>query len=331
MDTCIFNCKSICLNTSDTPAALRARVVQRDFVSHADATSECNAHGLRACRVHELQAGRCCRHGCAMDHHYVWSGDECSIPHDKPRFGTLPRPRAVTSQSELLPRAFYINLDRRPDRMASFELEMKRAGWPAERVHRVSAVNSSTALRADAADGCLASHIYALQLARSMLPEHYESVAAVFEDDVGWLGDARLARRAIAAFADPLARGVDWDVLLLACFGRPSDRIDTIIRQEQPGVSTPRVARIEYDYCLTTAAYLIKWTYIPTLLKTWKRSLEKRRFAKQRGATRIGHDEADWAWRPLQCRDRFFLSVPKLVAQKPSYSDLRLKRVSYGF
>ena len=109
------------------------------------------------------------------------------------------RSDVCTSKKPKWPHAYYLNLDRRTDRMHRLTDALARVGWPSSKVHRVPALDArrdalhagpyslppGNALAHDRFEGALActlSHLRALR--RAFADGH--NIAAVFEDDFDW-------------------------------------------------------------------------------------------------------------------------------------------------
>lgn len=216
--------------------------------------------------------------------------------------------RAISGSPDTRVEITYISLDHRTDRQDLLEAELDHMGVSYTRTAAVRAnasmlhVVSRHPLRRHrqlGALGCTLSHIKALQ--------NSAGGVLVLEDDVTfrYMPNLRL-----------LLREDWWDVIAFAYNGRWD----------------PRECRTRngVGYCKSTdfrtsAAYLVRGTYKPTLVKnlntSWKRLAN--------GAT--PHQAAlDQNWNDLQVKDRWYVAVPRIAHQRRSYSDIESKNVDYG-
>ena len=116
------------------------------------------------------------------------------------------------------------------------------------------------------------------------------------------------------------------DPLLLSCNGDPSNYVASAVRSLPTTDQPLRLHRVDYNFCLSTSGYILRRRYLPTLLALWRETLAERR---RQGGTRSVANAIDVVWKTLQCRDRWFLSAPKLGFQRKSYSDLQFREVDY--
>lgn len=176
---------------------------------------------------------------------------------------------------------FYINLARRPDRRREFEDEMKR--WHVDAT-RVEAIDMSRRPEL----GCTLSHIKALSQSTA-------DTCLVFEDDFMFDQDPHPMLRYLTE------EFTEWDVIMLS----------SNIRESEP--FNDRLVRVKYSW--TSAGYLVKKAYVPTLIACFKTPAAQ---------------PLDVLWRPLQHRDRWYACVPKLGKQRASFSDIQRQFVDYG-
>ena len=341
-------------------------------VTRAVAEAECAARGQRLCRLAELQVGRCCRRGCGLDRRQVWTADGCDSAAAMPPDGLSPltidpmtgepansssimrryapgaqpaigrrRPRQQRGSDALLPgwdeppgsggaappHAFVVNLPSRTDRRRAIEAQMSRVGWPKDRLHFVDGIQGPF----NGMNGCFGGHIAALDAAQARLDAVGDEVALVFEDDWQWKSKSALS--ALQAYLHK--SGVPWDVLLLACNGRPAVRVRDALKKStrearhngSRSVAGPQLHRVVWDYCLSASGYAIKRDYIATLRTLWQHTLAERLRQKHRANT---SSSSDVVWQQLQCRDRWFLAAPMLGYQAASFSNIENRMVDYG-
>lgn len=216
--------------------------------------------------------------------------------------------RAISGSPDMRVAITYISLDHRTDRQALLEAELDHFGVSYTRTSAIRA--NASALQVPIKDarrrqkqisyiGCTLSHIKALRTAQANV--------LVLEDDVTFRYIPNLRR---------LLREDWWDVIAFA----------------YKGVFDRRECRVAHGarYCrssgfTTASAYLVrdeyKMTVIEILHKSWDRLSH---------GTRYELAANDRAWQVLAQRDRWFVSVPRIAHQRPSYSDIETKNVDYG-
>jgi len=202
----------------------------------------------------------------------------------------------------------YISLDHRIDRQALLEAELDRMGVSYTRTAAVRA--NASMLHVPIRDarrrkkqiayiGCTLSHIKALENSRSNV--------LVLEDDVTFRYLPNLRR---------LLRKDWWDVIAFAF----------------NGVFDPRECRVVHGtrYCRskgfkTASAYLVRDNYREAIIRILRTS-------RDRLAKGVKYESAanDVVWQELAQKDRWFVSVPRIARQRPSYSDIETKNVDYG-
>lgn len=244
---------------------------------------------------------------------------------------------AQAAASPLPPHALYINLDARADRRVHVEAELAAAGWPANRLHRLAAT-----AHAHGALGCARSHVVALDAAWAA---GWPAVA-VFEDDVvfrPWGGPGGLpspaARAAVVAtgWGDAHPGGwTNWSVVLASGIKRAVDQDGPPPRLGGPHPPPGLAAATGYQ---TTAAYLVRRGYIPTLRAVFADAAaalaavdadgsddegddKQQQQAGRRAAAADDVHAIDQAWKPLQGRDGWARFQPLLADQAPGHSDI---------
>jgi GR25 family glycosyltransferase involved in LPS biosynthesis len=191
---------------------------------------------------------------------------------------------------EFVDKAVYINLDSRPDRRAHMEEVTQTFG---DKVIRFPAIKYTPGIV-----GCVMSHIAIL---RRALEEKWGNVL-ILEDDAQWNnfdeGYAKLKQLASSSF----------DVILLG---------GSCIYYDQ---GTYRLHSGQ-----TTTAYLVNSNYIPTLLSNYEEGLVK--LQKEPQFRELY--SLDIYWKRLQSRDNWYVIIPCLMYQLPSYSDIENTFVDY--
>lgn len=191
-------------------------------------------------------------------------------------------------------KAFYINLDSRPDRRAEFEAECSRMGIEAERIPGLRAASPGL--------GCSLAHRNALQLAKD---RGYPSVC-IFEDDFQFLVSKDEYDSILSALPE------DYDVVMLSY---------AVFRSEP---YTDRFGRV-LD-AQTGSGYIVSSRFYTTLLATWTTALEA--FTKEPHVHWLYMN--DQSWKVLQPMSRWYYSLVRVGHQRPSWSDLAGSFVSYG-
>lgn len=200
---------------------------------------------------------------------------------------------------------YYINLDHRTDRKDEFLSEMQKCNIPESEIRRFSAIKTNPGYI-----GCSLSHVAVLTEAFEKISDQDEFVV-IFEDDFVWKVSVDTINKVLDNFVKLVQ---DWDVLIL---GAPSYDFKT------KDIDVPGVKK-----CLsaqTTTGYIIRVKYIPNLIAVFQESADK---------LKAGEPYSKWAadqvWKKLQEKDNWFITVPGLGKQRPSYSDIENKHVDYA-
>ena len=193
-------------------------------------------------------------------------------------------------------RAYYINLEKRTDRLEQVRRTLDPLFPGAVRISAAQAVPSNpNAVHPDVApfeEACRLSHIKALHRAI----DDSVDVAYIFEDDVQWYHDRAPSMRAPAR----LETDARWDVVLLG---------GTYCNYRLPVRGLSRA-----NNCQTTHAYAVRKAYLLVLLQYWQRTA----------------GPIDMTWKILQARDRWYIVNPMIAVQRKGYSDIQSKNVDYG-
>jgi GR25 family glycosyltransferase involved in LPS biosynthesis len=196
----------------------------------------------------------------------------------------------------LLDNVFFINLEKRPDRLTHVISELAKIGVHGQ---RMNAVETS-----DGAVGCAMSHIKCIELAKQRNLPH----VFVCEDDITFLNPSLLLEN-IAKFE---SSGLDWEVLIIG------------------GNNVPPYTQIS-DFCIrvsnnqTTTGYIVKQEFYDTLIKKFKESAIRliREPAKRKQYA------IDIYWKSLQTSGKWYMIVPPTVVQYEDYSDIEKRNVDY--
>ena len=98
--------------------------------------------------------------------------------------------------------------------------------------------------------------------------------------------------------------------------------------------STPLKNTFRGIHSQTTSGYIVKRDFAPKLIEIFFRSAEL--LKKYQHLPSPNREIAthlfflDQLWGELQIKDRFWFSIPALITQRPSFSDILKKNVNYG-
>lgn len=146
---------------------------------------------------------------------------------------------------ENIDRIFFINLDKRTDRLAEFTAECKKINLPMEKIERFSAISVPTKPYL----GCTTSHLEVIKLAKD---RGYSNVL-IFEDDFEFLVDSDLLEKRLSDFFN---KKLDFKVLMLAYHVIESKPFDEF-------VSTTTNAQ-------TGSGYIVNCRYFDELIDTFE-------------------------------------------------------------
>jgi glycosyl transferase family 25 len=192
--------------------------------------------------------------------------------------------------------AFYINLDKRPDRKQHVETQLGMLGINAERFSAIQMDNGAI--------GCSMSHIKLLEMARDNEWDHI----LIVEDDILFT-EPDIFKNQLNLFFNTVP---EFDVLLLG-----GNNMSTY-KKVNPSC-------VQIKNCQTTTGYLVKCHYYDTLITNFREGLAK----LLREPFNHSLYAIDKYWFELQERDRWYLIVPLTVTQREDYSNIEKKRINY--
>lgn len=204
---------------------------------------------------------------------------------------------------------YQVNLDKRTDRWSECLRNHADKGFDKYGVQRISA-----ALEPGYAHlGCTKSHLKAYT---KFLTEDTREYCMVLEDDF----DFRLSAEELDQKCEALnATGLHWDTVVLT-----ASKINGF-NTEIPGLN--RVFE-----SLTSAGYITRRAYVPKLIDIFVKSLvnlEKfRAFTPRELIT--SRFASDVMWQNLQRSDDWYIFIPAVGHQRPSYSDAEERFVDYS-
>ena len=190
---------------------------------------------------------------------------------------------------------YYINLKERIDRKKHVESELDKLCWNYKRFDAVKAKSGRV--------GCSMSHLKLLRMAKKdKLP-----YIVIIEDDIQFK-DVELFKKLFNNFMDSK---LEYDVFLLAGNLRhPAVKI------------TENIIRAYRSF--TTTGYIVKSHYYDKMIKNIQEGLNRLLLNDNNGINAI-----DTYLMKLQLIDRWYISYPRTVTQKPDWSDIEKKEVNY--
>ena len=211
------------------------------------------------------------------------------------------REAAGSPLNHLFDKIIYINLDRRTDRRASIEGQLRAYGIT--NVERFPAVPDEFGIV-----GCTMSHKLVYELARS---RGYRKIW-VLEDDFEFLVSREvLERELVAIHAAEVAGTLRPDVCMLAYN----------LMEHAPG-PIPEVQRVLSAQ--TASSYIVYAHYYDTLIDLYDHALPLLIHTRQHW-----HYANDQCWKVLQASDRWYCTTVRMGKQQDGYSDNACEFVSY--
>ena len=191
--------------------------------------------------------------------------------------------------SHNLAHIFFINLDRRTDRLQEIEEDLAKYGLNAE---RFSAIAHDQGIV-----GCGKSHLAVMKLAR----ERGYSNVLILEDDFTFLMPKEEFEQALTDFFSTVP---SYDVCMFSC---------NMVQKEQ---DKPYPFLDKIIEASNACAYIINGAYLDTLIALYEEALP---LLEQTGQHWIYAN--DQVWKQLQRRDEWFCFNPRLGKQRSGYSD----------
>lgn len=188
-------------------------------------------------------------------------------------------------------KVIYINLAHRTDRREQIETELRKV-FPSDKILRFDAIKHEKG-----GIGCSMSHIGALKLA---IQNNWKNVLIV-EDDMEW---------------QDFEKGCE---ILERIRKTPHDVIMLSGHEVIYNTNTYKLTS-----CCARTAYIVNRHYYTTLLNNFETGLSK----LLRNYT--GIFRGDIFWQTLQRRDKWYIVVPQMCIQRPSFSDIEKTHVNYS-
>ena len=202
---------------------------------------------------------------------------------------------------KLLPHLYMINLRDREDRLDKTLNYLSQLDYPKEKIHRIDAVRNTE----NGHKGCLESHIKALKIAK----EHKDNIpySMIIEDDIFFVKDKHTVIHTIAT----TIKNNDWNVLLFDCERLTEGGRITKEKKERSKSNSLKGG------CQTTTGYIIKKSYINTLLSIWEPTVGIDNWEN-------GKHACDQSWKIIQ-DITWIVITPRLVSQGPDFSNIENK------
>ena len=207
-----------------------------------------------------------------------------------------------------------INLNERKDRLEFIMDQCDKMEIPKDKIVRIEAIKEDPGWR-----GCTKSHIKTLQLAKL---NGWERIM-ILEDDVLFTCTKEYLDDTVKEVV--LNKGI-WDVILmnysLSCVAPigldKTEEGRKKLKSYYPVTKiTDRFFKID-NYAVTASCYIIQNSYYDKLINNYQESL-------------IVGKALDIHWFKLQKKDKWFLPVPPVGVQRPDYSDIMKRHLSYHF
>jgi len=200
---------------------------------------------------------------------------------------------------------YYINLNEREDRKILVERELIKLFDNFTRIPAETGQDYIKDQRISPMIGCALSHIKAL---KKGLSEGSENIF-VFEDDFQIEINYHKAKKLINKLIN-----IDFNVIMLS-YHMPAIKINNI-RDNIADVINGQ----------TTCGYVVKRSYIQTLILNFEDSINK----LLKSCNLDIHSLDQW-WKKLQThQNKFYCSIPRIGKQRDGYSDIANCNVSYG-
>jgi GR25 family glycosyltransferase involved in LPS biosynthesis len=204
-----------------------------------------------------------------------------------------------------------INLPHRTDRRDECIIEARRIGFQITQ-HDFFAARH---IEHNGKLGCALSHGKVLA---DFLHEDSRDYILVLEDDFS-IRNPDTFRPTLDSL---IAHAPNWDVYLLGH--------NTAI----PIEGTPIGNTYKIINAQTTSGYLVGRSYAPNLIKSFFRSADllSRHESLPHQLRNHAYNvfSCDMLWKELQIEHRYWASLPSLIWQRPSYSDIEKTQVNYG-
>jgi glycosyl transferase family 25 len=197
---------------------------------------------------------------------------------------------------------YYINLNYRTDRKASFLNEMKKINFPEEKIQRFSAIKHN---RGEI--GCSKSHI---EILKQFINSNYNN-CIIFEDDFIFKVSPEIVKSTLKNIFD---NKINYDVIMLA---------GSIYKYD----NTKHNTLLKVNDGQTASGYLLSKKFAQTLLDNF---IEGEKLLSSHNRDYYSSYAIDQYWKKLQPTNNWFITYPILGKQIESYSDIEKVYVNYN-
>lgn len=207
---------------------------------------------------------------------------------------------------EYIDSIYFINLDHRTDRLEQFQEEMKRMGFPQEKITRIEAVSTPNI----GVLGCAYSHIKTI----TSFLESSSKYCMIFEDDFLFTVDKHYCSFLLKHL---FKTNSTFDIVMMG---------GKIMKEES--ISNPFLYRV-LD-AQTTSGYILSRKFASILKQNLEEGVSflEKWYAEHKSPK---HEYClDIYWKGLQPESEWFVFHPKLGIQRESYSDIEKKISNYG-
>ena len=194
---------------------------------------------------------------------------------------------------------FYINLAHRTDRRSEIEHELEKMGLSSQ-AERFDAI-----LMKPGPFGCGYSHIGALKLAKE---RGYKNVL-ILEDDFMFIVDKETLEENCKLFFENVK---EYDICM---FGYNTRRAEECVH--------PFLQKV-FD-SQTASGYLVHERFYDTLIQNFETAM-----TNLKNGYEHWHYSIDQYWKILQPTNVWYQFITRMGKQRPSYSDIAERNVSYG-
>ncbi len=200
--------------------------------------------------------------------------------------------------NQFIDHVFYINLDKRTDRLAEIQSELEAVGWTniPNFVERYSAIHTP----ASGIVGCGYSHLNVLKLAR----ERGYSNVLILEDDFQFIVPKEQMERQLTEF---FTSKIPYDVCMISYLAKGKQPIDGVTFIEK------------ITDAQTASGYIVNSCFYDKLIELYDWAIPALEM------TNCHWDYAnDIVWKRLQPTSNWYCLTPKLGIQRSSYSDNKM-------
>ena len=228
----------------------------------------------------------------------------------------------------------YINLENRTDRKDLLLKELKALNTNMAKVYKVSGVF----IPKNGHKGCIQSHILAL----NMIKLNKWQRVLILEDDAKLTVSPESANNIINKTLDYLDSNdnINWNVVMLATANKVLNKSmtenNTILKIDTPDTHdtpdtpqttgntdlNPSTIKLEKILSATTSsAYIVKGSYVNTILNLFKKSNYNMDHTKLSG-NNFEQYALDQQWASLQRRDNWYALSPDIITQREIWSTI---------